>query len=113
MPAELVANSVIFVAPPGKPGFVEVYVVDSTGTAARRVIDEARVQNMIDAAVSGASGGLVVVDNIAARDALAPEGAMEVLVVDAAADPTVSTGWARYVWMASNSTWLKLAEGES
>ena len=113
VPSELTPNAVYFIAPPGKPGFVEIYVTDNAGTAVRRVIDDARVQTMIDAAIAGASGGLVVVDDLVARDALTPDGALEVLVVDATADPTVASGWARYVWMVSSTSWLKLSEGES
>lgn len=113
VPSELIANAVYFIAPPGKPGFVEIYVTDNAGMAVRRVIDDVRVQAMIDAAIAGSSGGLVVVDDIAARDALTPDGALEVLVIDATADPTVSFGWARYVWLISSDSWLKLSEGES
>lgn len=113
LPSELTPNSVVFVAPPDKPGYVELFVVDKTGGATRSTMTDTRVQGMIDAAIAGASGGLLVVDNIAARNALAPDGALEVLVVDASADATVDSGWARYVWMVSTSSWLKLAEGES
>lgn len=113
LPALLTPNSVIYVAPPDKPGYMECYVVGKDGETTRSTMTDARVQGMIDAAIAGSSGGLLVVDTIAARDALTPEGALEVLVVDASADATVTAGWARYVWMLSSSSWLKLAEGES
>lgn len=113
VPGVLVPNSILLVAPEGKPGLLEIYVVDNAGVAVRKAMDDARVQAMIDAAVSGASGGLVVVDTITQRDAIEAEGALEVLVLDASADATVETGWARYVWMAGTSTWFKLSEGES
>ena len=113
VPSQLTPNSVILVAPPGKPGYMEIYVVDNAGTATRKVMDDTRVQAMIDAAVASAASGLTVVATIAARNALTPNKAIEVLVTDATGDPSVGSGWARYVWMVSTSTWLKLAEGES
>lgn len=54
------------------------------------------------------------VANIAARNALDATMSLgdKVMVDDATADATVSSGWAMYQWLASNS-WRKIAEQES
>lgn len=54
-----------------------------------------------------------VVANIAARNALNASMSLgdRVIVNDATGDGTVTSGWAIYVWMASN-TWRKVAEEE-
>lgn len=111
VPSELVPNSMIVVAPPEKPGRIEIYVVDNAGVATRKVLDEAQVQTMIDAAVIGAGQGLQMVSTIAQRDEIDAVDGYEVLVADASADPTVNVGWARYVWYSGG--WVKLAEAES
>lgn len=114
LPGVLEPNSVYFVAPTSGPSdYVEVYVTDSSGTAVRKGMDISRVQTLIDTAIAGSSGGLVVVDTIADRNAITATSAIEVLVLDATADPTVDNGWARYVWLVSSSSWFKMAEGES
>ena len=38
---------------------------------------------------------------------------MKIFVIDASADTTVSSGWAVYRYIASTTSWLKIAEGES
>lgn len=113
LPAELQANAIYFVAPPARPGYVEIYVTDAAGGAARRVIDQATIQGMIDAAIAAGTGGGVIVDDIAARDALDATNALQVLVIDASADPTVTSGAATYVWREATSAWVKISEAES
>ena len=49
LPAELQPNALYFVAPPAHPGYVEIYVTNAAGSAARRVIDQATIQGMMDA----------------------------------------------------------------
>ena len=54
-----------------------------------------------------------IVNTITERDALAGvKKADRVLVKDASLDPTVSSGWAEYVY-DETSTWFKMSEGES
>jgi hypothetical protein len=62
---------------------------------------------------SNVGTGEYKVANIAARNALNANMSLgdRVLVDDATGDVTVGTGWAIYVWVASN-TWTKVAEQE-
>jgi len=113
LPGSLQPNSIYFIAPASPAGRLDVYVSNSAGNAVRRTISQAEIQALIDSAVAGASGGTIIVDDIAARNLLTPEDAQEVLVIDASADSTVTAGAAKYVWRASNTTWIKTAEVES
>ncbi|MBP2629900.1 MAG: MaLMM01 [Firmicutes bacterium] len=57
-----------------------------------------------------------VVSNIAARDAITGADlyeSLQVHVIDATGDPTVKSGWAEYIYDATNTTWVKRAEKES
>lgn len=54
---------------------------------------------------------MVVVADLAARDALTPYEFLRVHVLDATADPTVETGWAEYLWYQSG--WHKVSERDS
>lgn len=118
MPSQLVGNAVYMIAPPSRPNYVEIYVTNAAGTASRRTIGQTDIQAMIDAAIAGSAGGggTVIVDDIAARDAI-PSGdrpnALTVLVIDASADPTVNAGAATYVWRESTATFIKVSEAES
>lgn len=113
LPGSLAANSIYFVAPAARPDYVEIYVTNAAGDAARRVIDQSAIQAMIDAAVASGSGGAVIVDDIAARDAIVADNAQTVYVVDASADASVNSGGALYIWRASSSAWVKMSEAES
>lgn len=113
LPGTLDGHSVYLVAPAAKPNYVEMYVTNAAGTAARRVINSDDIQAMIDAAVAGVQTGIEIVDDIAARNALTPVNGKYVLVLDASADPTVDSGAASYVWRTTASQWIKLTEYES
>lgn len=113
LPGSLTPHTIYFVAPAARPDFVEVYVSNAAGTATRRIIDQPAIQAMIDAAVAAGSGGAIIVDDIAARDAITPDNAQQVYVVDASADTTVTSGGATYIYRASNTTWIKQSEAES
>ena len=102
--------SVYFIAPAARPDYTEVYVTDAAGTANRRIINQVDIQAMIDSAIS-AAGGVTVVADIAARDALSPATGTYVLVEDASSDGTVSSGGATYYW--NGSAWIKSTETES
>jgi hypothetical protein len=112
LPGTLQPHAVYLIAPPARPDFVEVYVTGAVATTVKRIIDTSDVQSMINAAI-GAMGGIEVVSDIAARNALAPTSNVQVLVLDATGDGTVSTGAATYVYRLSNTTWYKISEAES
>lgn len=112
LPGTLQAHSIYLVAPAARPDYVEVYVTGTTGSVVKRVIDVADVQSLIDASLSG-MGGLAVVDDIAARNALTPTANVMVYVVDATGDATVASGGATYIYRLSNSTWIKISEAEN
>lgn len=112
LPGVLEAHSIYLIAPAARPDFVEIYVTGAVATTVKRVIDQTQVQTMIDSAMSGL-GGLTVVDNIAARNALSPTQNIMVLVVDASADANVTSGSATYVWRQSTTSWIKISESES
>lgn len=115
LPGILQSHSIYLVAPTAGPAdYLEIYVTDATGTATRKSLTRPQVQAMIDAAVALASGGgTIIVDNIAARNALTPDNAQRVYVVDASGDSTVTSGGAEYIWRASSAVWIKLSEAES
>lgn len=112
LPGTLEANAMYFVAPAARPDFVELYVTGNTAGAVKRIIDEAKVQAMIDAAGTGASTMEIVAD-IAERDALTLDANALVLVLDASADATVASGAATYAYRHSDTSWTKISEAES
>lgn len=91
---------------------MEVYMSNSTGNALRRVLNETDIQALINASLNGISTLEVVVD-IAARDALTPTTNIQVYVLDASADATVTAGGATYIYRLANTTWYKISEAES
>ena len=112
MPGSPEAHSIYCINPPGEDDYVEIYVTGALGTTIRRVLKETDVQALIDASLS-AFTNLQVVADITARDALTPAGDMLVLVKDASADATVTSGAATYVYELSETAWSKIAEYES
>ena len=113
LPGTLAANA-IYLVTSSNPDYVEMYVTNTAGTAARRVINAADIQAMIDASIAGVSGGgMQIVADITARDALTPTNGLYVLVLDASADSTVTSGAASYVYRTATTTWIKLTEYES
>ena len=112
LPGTLQPYAIYFVAPPSKPDYVEIYVSDSTGSAAKRVLTDTDVQGLINASIGGITG-LQVVADIPARNALNPTTNQIVLVLNATGDTTVSSGAATYVYQASTTSWSKISEAES
>lgn len=112
LPAVLEAYAVYLVAPASKPNYVEMYVSDSTGSTAKRILTDTDIQSMITAAMASANQ-VQVVANIAARNALTPVGSWHFYVQDASDDPTVDAGGAGYLWDTTNEVWVKLYEAES
>ena len=113
LPGSLQAHSIYLVAPAANPGYLEIYVTDAAGTATRRTHKIEDIQAMIDSSLAGISGGATIVDTITARNNLSPTNGLTVLVVDASADPTVTSGAATYVYRSSNTSWVKISEYES
>ena len=112
LPGTLEPDSIYYIAPAGKPNYVETYIVGNIAGSVRRVINEDDILTMIQSAITAANE-LVVVPTIAARNALAPDTTVWVYVEDATADPTVTSGGATYLYNTGNSQWLKTSESES
>lgn len=110
LPGSLQPHSIYLVAPAAHPGFLEIYVTDAAGTAQRRTHKVEDIQAMIDTSIS-AINTTTVVANIAARDGLTPAEGDQVLVTDASADVTVTSGAATYVY--DGAAWVKISEAES
>ena len=106
-------NAVFFVAPQSKPNYIEIYVSNSAGTALKRLLTDTDIQALIDASISGLTGEMPIVADIAARNALSPTSNTQVLVLDATGDPTVTSGAATYLYRVSTTSWIKLSEAES
>ena len=112
LPGSLQPHAIYLIAPAARPDYVEMYVTGAVATTVKRIIDAAHVQDMIDASLAGV-GGVEVVDNIAARNALTPATNIQVLVLDATGDATVTSGAATYIYRLSTTSWHKISEAES
>lgn len=111
LPGTLTGSTMYIVKSATAP-HAEVYFTDAAGTEARHVINKSEINTMISDAIASFSSIEVVAD-ITARDALTPAANALVLVLDASADATVTTGAALYVYQLSNTTWHKVSEYES
>lgn len=111
VPGSLAANA-IYIVTDSNGDFAELYAVNSSGTATRRLPTRTDIETWIATAISGASSSVIVAD-IAARDALSPTAITIAYVLDASADGTVTSGGATYIFNTSGSTWTKIAEFES
>ena len=112
LPAVLEGHTMYMVAPVAKPNHVEFYVTSADASVIKRIVNIDDIQAMINSSIS-ASNAFEIVDNIAARNALALSGNKFVLVLDATGDPTVTAGAATYAWRSSTSAWVKISEYES
>lgn len=110
LPGTLDPHAIYLVAPASKPNYVEMYVTNQDATATRRILTEDDVLALIAA---NSSGGVQIVADIAARNALTPTNGQLVYVLNATGDPTVSSGAASYLWQQATSQWIKLTEFES
>jgi hypothetical protein len=115
-PGDLLPYSIYLIAPAGTDDYVEMYVTNATiaGQApyARRIINQDDIATLIDTKIQAARE-LVIVADIAARDALNPTFSQFVFVVDASDDATVAAGGATYLYNTSSETWIKISEAES
>lgn len=112
LPGTLLANSIYFIGPTDKPDYVEMYVTGTSSSTVKRIIKESDIQTMISSALSGISQ-MAFAENIAARNALTLKNGLQVLVIDATADPTVTSGAATYVYREETTSWIKISEHES
>lgn len=93
--------------------YAEAYLTNDAGVA-RSVGNSTMINDLITAALSTYSGGIVQdVADIAARDALSLDKNGLVMVYDASADASVNSGAAMYYYDESADTWTKAAEYES
>jgi len=115
VPGTFNANDIFFVAPSGGTAIeMEMYVADSLGNNLRRLPTTDDINGLIDAALAAqTSAGTEIADTILDRDGLTPTNGMQVVVLDASADPTVDSSGATYIWRASTTAWIKLSEFES
>lgn len=112
LPSTLVANSIYMIAPAANPDYVEMYVTGTSASTVKRIINHDDIALMITNAVQSATE-LVIVADITARDALTPDHAQFVYVVDATGDSTVTAGGATYLFDPDTTTWVKVNEAES
>lgn len=112
LPAELRANSIYCIPTPGQTEFMEIYITNATGTAAKRTPTHSDIAAMIGHALSGFTT-IEVVPDIAARNAIGPNKPIFVLVLDATTDTTVNSGSASYVYNSADDEWIKVHEYES
>jgi len=112
LPSPLEPYSLYVVAPTAKPDYIELYASNSNGSAVKRIIQNTDVQALIDASLAGISAIEVVAD-ITARNALNPTTNLQVVVLDASADATVTSGSATYIYRLATTEWIKISEAES
>lgn len=95
LPGTLVADSFYLVS---NETYAEAYLTDQNGTA--KMIGNSTMTNALIDAKLADFNNMKIVDDIAARDALAStlERNIIVLVLDASADPEVSSGGALYAF---------------
>lgn len=111
LPAQLTASTLYFVRG-SEADLAELVLVGSDVGEVRHLLNKSEVAAMI-AAASTELSNIIVVPDIAARDALTPTQNEIVLVVDATGDPSVNAGAATYLYELATTTWIKIAEYES
>lgn len=122
LPSSFVPNAMYLIAPVDEPGYLELFVTDKNGTAARSTIGIEKVREIIEEYLENYEGGttptgtvqpFLIVDNITERDALLLTENTFVFVTDATGDTTVTAGAASYAYRASTDTFTKVSEHES
>lgn len=110
LPSTLEADSLYFVE---NNGYAESYLTNNAGLP-RSIGNTDMINDLIAEALGQfEAGGVVIVADIAERDALSPAVNTLVLVIDATGDPTVVVGAALYVYNVSAQEYIKVAEYES
>lgn len=111
LPATLQAYSIYMIAPASSSVYVEMYVTNSAAVA-RRIINKADIDALIATAVANINQ-VRVVNDITARNALAPTSTVQVLVKNATGDASVVSGAATYIYDTAAAAWVKISEAES
>ena len=115
LPEPLEAYAVYLVAPPGVEDYVEMYVVNSTGTKARRIIKESDIKTLIDTAIQDKVKPISEIRVVADGKALGELDSTAVFayVKDAKTVPgsEVKDGGATFI--RDGLSWVKVAEAES
>ena len=96
LPGTPAANTMYFVKG-GEAGLMDIYVTGSTGSEVRHIISKAEISAMVSGSL-GAFSNILVVADIAARDALVLDRNAVVMVGDATGDNTVENGSATYMF---------------
>lgn len=112
LPVTLVADAFYYVE---NGTYAESYLTDNEGQA-RSIGNSAMINALAGAAITAALvdyNALQIADTIAARDLLPRGRNFLVLVIDATADTTVTTGSALYAYRESDDSFLKVSEYES
>jgi hypothetical protein len=94
------------------PTLFDTYISSSDGLSIKHQITKSEIQSLIAGAI-GSFNNIVIVADIAARDALAPIAPMQALVIDATTDTTVTAGAATYIYDVTGAVWIKISESES
>lgn len=108
LPVTPAANTMYFVKG-GEAGLMDIYVTGTTGTELRHIISKAEINAMVSGSL-GAFSNILVVADIAARDALELDRNAVVMVGNAIDDNTVENGSATYMYDVTADTWTKLSE---
>lgn len=112
LPGTLQPYAMYVIAPASKPDYVELYVTNAAGTATRRMLTQEDIQALINSSLMAISQ-IQIVNDIAARNALAPTSTIYVYVKNATGDATVTSGGATYLYDTVASSWVKISEAES
>lgn len=114
LPGSPSANTIYVINPPGATTYCELYVTGNSGATIRRLPSDDDILSIVNAAVA-AMNLLYIAADITARDALDLDGKGNafVLVTDASADITVTSGAALYAYNDATKAFSKLSEYES
>lgn len=104
--------STMYIIKASDPALVDLYFTNTDGTEVRHVVNSSDIAKIVSDAVGSASDIMVVANN-AAMNALRPTRTIMVLSLDASADPTVNSGAALYVFNATTTSWVKVADFQS
>lgn len=112
LPALPVEPNTMFLVKSATSGFMDFYLSNSDGTSYLHTITRDEVMNAISNQLAAAQNSFVVAD-ITARNALAPTIVTMAYVIDASADPMVTSGAAQYIYNPNTTQWYLVAEYES
>lgn len=105
-------GSTIYIVKAADATHAEMFFTNNDGSEIRHLLNKAEVNDMITTAINSFNN-IMVVQDIATRNALVLERNALVLVVNATGDGTVSSGAAMYVYDHGNSSYYKVSEYES